>query len=107
DTWIPSGQIDPTGTSSMSPNVRRVLDYLLRREFDDVRNSPELAAGMLVFAEKYQIVSIWQEAFVHCVGMLGRLEGSPEYKEISHITQAFMDRASLDMTVRLTEMDRL
>lgn len=107
DVWVPEGQPDPMSMSPMSDNVRRVLDYLLRREFDDMRNSPELAAGMLVFAERYQIVSIWQEAFVHCVGMLGRLEGTTEYKEISHITQAFMDRASLDMTVRLSESDKL
>lgn len=60
-------------------NVARVLEYLLQREFDDFRNCPDVAAGMLCFAEKHQLGELWREAFCHCVGMLSRLEGAKDY----------------------------
>ncbi|RPA80061.1 hypothetical protein BJ508DRAFT_415567 [Ascobolus immersus RN42] len=104
DTWVPSGSAAP---NTVGPNVQRILSYLQAREFDDVRNSPELAAGLLVFAERFHLKDLWREAFTHCVGMLGRLEKLPEYKEFSAITVAFMDRASLDITVRLQNTDAL
>src|SRR5690606_22149543 len=94
DAWIPSGAAAP---NTVGPNVRRILNYLQAREFDDVRNSPELAAGILVCAERFHLKDVWKEAFTHCVGMLGRLEKLPEDKEFSPITVAFMDRASLDI----------
>lgn len=83
-----------------SGNVRRVLEYLLNREFDDLRNCPDVAAGMLVFAEKFQLGELWREAFCHCVGMLNQMEGGKEYMEISPITKALIDRASLEIQVR-------
>jgi len=83
-----------------SENVSRVLEYLLNREFDDLRNCPDVAAGILVFAEKFQLGELWREAFCHCVGMLSRMEGGKEYMEISPITKALIDRASLEIQVR-------
>lgn len=83
-----------------SGNVGRVLEYLLNREFDDLRNCPDVAAGILVFAEKFQLGEIWREAFCHCVGMLNQMEGGKEYMEISPITKALIDRASLEIQVR-------
>ncbi|KAF8469076.1 hypothetical protein BDZ91DRAFT_84144 [Kalaharituber pfeilii] len=87
-------------TDGMRGNVGRVLEYLLNREFDDLRNCPDVAAGVLCFAEKYQLSDLWREAFCHCVGMLNQMEGGKEYMEISPITKALIDRASLEIQVR-------
>ena len=81
-------------------NVGRVLEYLLNREFDDLRNCPDVAAGVLVFAEKFQLGELWREAFCHCVGMLNQMEGGTGYLEITPITKALIDRASLEIQVR-------
>ncbi|RPB18081.1 hypothetical protein L211DRAFT_230643 [Terfezia boudieri ATCC MYA-4762] len=88
-----------------SENVARVLEYLLNREFDDLRNCPDVAAGILVFAEKFQLGDLWREAFCHCVGMLNRMEGGKEYMEISPITKALIDRALLEIQVRTGAAD--
>jgi len=101
-----------------------IMDYLQRREFDDVRNWPEGAAGLLVWAERAGasggfgyglgggeigmtgIESMWREGFVHCTGMLARLEGGGEWREISPITKALIDRASLEIQVRVATADQ-
>ncbi|KAF8429041.1 hypothetical protein EV426DRAFT_570938 [Tirmania nivea] len=88
-----------------SGNVGRVLEYLLNREFDDLRNCPDVAAGILVFAEKFQLGELWREAFCHCVGMLHQMEGGKEYMEISPITKALIDRALLEIQVRTGNAD--
>lgn len=89
--------LDIEGTGG---NVGRVLEYLLNREFDDLRNCPDVAAGILVFAEKFQLSELWREAFCHCVGMLNLMEGGKGYLEITPITKALIDRASLEIQVR-------
>ncbi|KAF3922610.1 hypothetical protein AA313_de0206971 [Arthrobotrys entomopaga] len=88
-------------------NVGDLLKYLTRREFDDIRNMPDLAAGMLNFAEKYRLVDLYKESFVHCVGMMNKLELSVDYQEISSITRAQLDRASLNIQVRTDRCDNL
>ena len=88
-----------------SGNVGKVLEYLLNREFDDLRNCPDIAAGILVFAEKFQLGELWREAFCHCVGMLNQMEGGKEYTEISPITKALIDRALLEIQVRTGNAD--
>ncbi|KAI5808637.1 hypothetical protein DFH27DRAFT_233634 [Peziza echinospora] len=92
-------------TAGVKGNVGRVLEYLLNREFDDFRNCPEVAAGILCFAEKFQLSELWREAFCHCVGMLNQMEGGKEYMEISPITKALIDRASLEIQVRIGQAD--
>lgn len=87
-------------TEGKGGNVGRVLEYFLNREFDDLRNCPEVAAGVLVFAEKFQLCELWREAFCHCVGMLNLMEGGKGYHEITPITKALVDRASLEIQVR-------
>ncbi|KAK6347356.1 hypothetical protein TWF696_007424 [Orbilia brochopaga] len=88
-------------------NVEDLLRYLTRKEFDDVRNIPDLAAGMLIFAEKYRLPDLYKESFVHCVGMMNRLELSIDYQQISSITRAHLDRANLNIQVRTDKCDNL
>ncbi|EPS42108.1 hypothetical protein H072_3983 [Dactylellina haptotyla CBS 200.50] len=88
-------------------NVGDLLKYLTRKEFDDVRNMPDLAAGMLIFSEKYRLADLYRESFVHCVGMMNRLELSVDYQEISSITRAHLDRANLNIQVRTDRCDNL
>jgi hypothetical protein len=99
------------------PNtVPMILKYLQGREFDDVRNCPDAAAGMVVWAEsaikrnvsamdEQRIESIWREGFVHCTGQLSGLQLQPEWREISLITKALIDRASLEVQVRVSNAD--
>lgn len=98
-----------------------IMDYLRGREFDDVRNWPEGAAGLVVWAERAGasgglgyglgggemggVESLWREGFVHCTGMLARLEGGGEWRDISPITKALVDRASLEIQVRVAQAD--
>ncbi|KAL7268276.1 hypothetical protein RUND412_009109 [Rhizina undulata] len=100
---------------------RFIMEYLRRREFDDVRNWPEGAAGLVVWAERAAtssaylgggnlgmggIEALWREGFVHCTGMLSKLEGGGEWREISPITKALIDRASLEIQVRVANSDQ-
>lgn len=100
-----------------------IMDYLRGRDFDDVRNWPEGAAGLVVWAERAGasgglgyglgggemgmggVESLWREGFVHCTGMLARLEGGGEWRDISPITKALVDRASLEIQVRVAQAD--
>jgi hypothetical protein len=101
--------------------VGLLLRYLQAREFGDVRNWAEGAAGLLVWSERIgsddalrqslpphdqqQIESLWREAFVHCTGLLSSLQVLPEWREISPITKALIDRASLEIQVRVNQAD--
>ncbi|KAF3909245.1 hypothetical protein ABW20_dc0104909 [Dactylellina cionopaga] len=88
-------------------NVGDLLRYITRKEFDDIRNMPDLAAGMLIFAEKYRLADLYRESFVHCVGMMNRLELSIDYQHISPITRAHLDRANLNIQVRTDRCDNV
>lgn len=101
----PQHQASPVALEGARKNVDRVLEYLLNHEFDDLRNCPDVAAGILVFAEKFQLGELWREAFCHCVGMLNQMEGGKEYMEISPITKALIDRALLEIQVRTGDAD--
>ncbi|KAL7267436.1 hypothetical protein RUND412_009984, partial [Rhizina undulata] len=69
---------------------RFVMEYLRGKEYDYVWNWPEGAASIVVWAESPAtssaylgygklgmggIQALWREAFVHCTGMLSKLEG--------------------------------
>ncbi|KAK6527340.1 hypothetical protein TWF281_010522 [Arthrobotrys megalospora] len=88
-------------------NIGDLLRYLTRKEFDDVRNMPDLAAGILMFAERYRLTDLYRESFVHCVGMMNRLELLSDYQQISDITRILIDRASLHIQVRSENCDNL
>lgn len=99
--------------------LRLILGYLQTREFDDVRNWPEGAAGLVVFSERAakllgsnpslyeteRLEGLWREGFVHCTGLLSSLQLLPEWRDISPITKALIDRASLEIQVRVSNAD--
>lgn len=106
----------PDNVQSHPRTQRIILDYIEKREFDDFRGWPEGAAGLLVWAEyaskqnitdpdDEQIDNIWKEAFVHCTGQLASLQLQPEWRDISPITKALIDRASLEIQVRVANAD--
>lgn len=105
------------------PNTNHIiLNYLLDKEFDDVRNWPEGASGLLIYSEwvctsaqngtvqmsaldRHRAESLWRECFVHCAGQLSLLHLQPEWRDISPVTKAFADRASLEIQVRASKAD--
>ncbi|KAF8535511.1 hypothetical protein BDD12DRAFT_892605 [Trichophaea hybrida] len=104
------------------PNTQRmIIDYLQNREFGDVRKWPEGAAGLVVWSERIaqrvakqgnlstcdeRLESLWREGFVHCTGLLTSLQLQPEWGDISPITKALIDRASLEIQVRVSNADQ-
>lgn len=89
--------------------VKFITDYILRHEFDDVRNSQSYAASLLAFSELPDIQ--WRdgyiEAFVHCVGMLNAgLQLVPEWRLVMPNTKMFIESASLEMEERVHRAQR-
>ncbi|KAI5818063.1 hypothetical protein BZA77DRAFT_291978 [Pyronema omphalodes] len=112
----------PTSPTATINSLNLILNYLLTREFDDVRNWPEGAAGLVVFSERAikllttttnqspsetseTLTTLWREGFVHCTGMLSSLQLLPCWRDISPITKALIDRASLEIQVRVSNAD--
>lgn len=93
ESWFPQ-EMDIAGM---------LMDYVASKGFDDVRNNPSQAAGMLAWSEGAAIrwEEGWKEAFVHCVGMYDRLDTTIEFKRITPITRALLERASLEVQVRI------
>lgn len=117
-----AGSVHPQERKTSSPNsIAMVLNYIDAREFSDVRNWAEGAAGLLVWSERvgsdaalrqnltphdlHRVESLWREGFVHCTGLLSSLQMLPEWREISPITKALIDRASLEIQVRVSNAD--
>jgi hypothetical protein len=87
-----------------------IIDYITAKNLDDVRNDPATAAGFLSWCESPLVrwQEGWVEAFVHCAGMHSRLVNLPEFRDVSPITRQLIDRASLDLQVRVRDVeDRL
>ncbi|KAH8772911.1 hypothetical protein F5883DRAFT_39339 [Diaporthe sp. PMI_573] len=90
-------------------NLSTVLAYLGARGIDDVRNDAESAIGLLAWCEdpKIRWEEGWRESFLHVAGMYGSvrertlMESSPDFKRISPITRALLERASLEMHLRV------
>lgn len=76
--------------SAGEDNLQAIFDYMEEEEYLDMRNSPDHALGVLFFAEHFQLLDIWTEAFVHCVGMYESLPRSPGF-EVSADRQAKLD----------------
>lgn len=83
-------------------SVGLIVDYLETNHLSDVRDNPASAAGLLAWSEndKVRWHAGWREAFVHCVGMYSRLSVLPEYRDVSPITRALLERAHLEQQVR-------
>ena len=88
-----------------SNNVDWIVDYIVRHQFDDVRNNPSYAASLLAFSELPNVQ--WREgyieAYVHCVGMfhLGQLDDVFEWQFITPHTQIYLNNASMEMEERI------
>lgn len=80
-----------------------IIDYIISKDLDDIRGNPALAAAMLAWSEGESIrwEEAWRESFVHCVGMHNKVENSQDFRFITPITRALLERASLEMQVRI------
>ncbi|KXJ86883.1 hypothetical protein Micbo1qcDRAFT_167970 [Microdochium bolleyi] len=89
----------PLGTD----NVGTILNYLSARELDDARNDPERAISMLAWSENPNVhwEEGWREAFIHSAGMYPYLDRSADFMAISPISRALLDRAHLEMHLRV------
>lgn len=81
-----------------------ITSYMVRHQFDDVRNNPSFAASLLAFSElpgvRWRLGYI--EAFVHCVGMLNMgLQTVAEWHYITPLTRVFLQNASLELEDRI------
>lgn len=80
-----------------------IIDYIISNGLDDIRGNPSLAVALLAWSEGESVrwEEAWREAFVHCVGMHSKVENLPEFRFVTPITRALMERASLEMQVRI------
>ncbi|KAH6667059.1 hypothetical protein F5X68DRAFT_216984, partial [Plectosphaerella plurivora] len=88
---------------SDSDNVAMLVNYLTARSLDDVRGDPETAVGLLAWAEGADVrwEDGWRECFLHCAGMYGRLEQCADFKCLTPITRALLERACLETQLRV------
>ncbi|TVY21740.1 hypothetical protein LARI1_G001214 [Lachnellula arida] len=87
-----------------------LIDYLVTKGIDDVRGDPSSAAAILAWSESQGVrwEEGWREAYVHSAGMYHRVEKCGDFKFVTPITKALLERASLDMQVRVQHCgDRL
>lgn len=84
-------------------NVGTILNYLSARGIDDVRGDPETAVSLLAWSEGSEVrwEEGWRESFLHCAGMYSRLESCADFKHITPITRALLERASLEAQLRV------
>ncbi|RYP24334.1 hypothetical protein DL765_000598 [Monosporascus sp. GIB2] len=84
-------------------NVGTILNYLSARRIDDPRNDPETAVSILAWSETLEVrwEEGWREAFVHCAGMYPRLEACADFKSLTPITKALLERACLETQLRV------
>lgn len=100
EEYVPQNQVD---------NVLTIMSYISARGIDDVRNDAETAIGLLAWSEdpKVRWEEAWREAFVHVAGLYGTsrgrllMESSADFKKISPITRALLERASLETQLRV------
>ncbi|KAI1770754.1 hypothetical protein F4818DRAFT_252414 [Hypoxylon cercidicola] len=84
-------------------NVGTILNYLSARGIDDARNDAETAVSMLAWSETPEVrwEEGWCEAFVHCAGMFSRLEACADFKHVTPITRALLERGCLETQLRV------
>lgn len=80
-----------------------IIEYILEKGFDDVRENPSGAAALLAWSERNDVRwdEGWREGFVHAAGMYSRVENSINFKDVSTISKALLARASLELQVRV------
>lgn len=85
------------------------MSYISARGIDDVRNDAETAVGLLAWSEdpKVRWEEAWRESFVHAAGLYGTsrgrslVESCADFKNLSPITRALLERASLETQLRV------
>jgi len=84
-------------------NIGTIINYLGARGIDDVRNDPEGAVSLLAWSEGPAVrwEEGWRESFLHCAGLYGRLETCADFKNVTPITRALLERASLETQLRV------
>ncbi len=84
-------------------NVGTIINYLSARGIDDARNDPETAVSLLAWSETPEVrwEEGWREAFLHCAGMYSRLEDCADFKHLTPITRALLERACLETQLRV------
>jgi hypothetical protein len=84
-------------------NIGIILNYLSARAIDDCRNDPETAVSLLAWSESQTIrwEEGWREAFLHSVGMYPRLNGCADFRLVTPISRALLERASLETQLRV------
>ncbi|KAI4862681.1 hypothetical protein F4820DRAFT_13362 [Hypoxylon rubiginosum] len=84
-------------------NVGTILNYLSARGIDDARNDAETAVSVLAWSEAPEVrwEEGWCEAFVHCAGMFSRLEMCADFKNVTPITRALLERGCLETQLRV------
>jgi hypothetical protein len=87
-----------------------IIEYLMARGIDDVHENPSVAAAILAWSETQAVrwEEGWREAYVHSAGMYNRLESTADFRFVTPITRALLERASLEVQVRVQNCeDRL
>lgn len=87
-----------------------IIEYLMAKGIDDVRENPSVAAAVLAWSETQAVhwEEGWREAYVHSAGMYSRLEATADFRFVTPITRALLERASLEIQVRVQSCeDRL
>ncbi|KAH8658825.1 hypothetical protein BGZ60DRAFT_383150 [Tricladium varicosporioides] len=87
-------------------NVSKMLDYMDKEGYFDMRNCPDHALAVLFFAEHFHFKDLWTDAFAHCVGMNEKLIASPGFEHISRTSRALITRSRLEMDMRLDACGR-
>ncbi|EPE04806.1 hypothetical protein F503_06355 [Ophiostoma piceae UAMH 11346] len=84
-------------------NVGTIINYLGARGIDDVRNDPENAISLLAWSESPEVrwEEGWRESFLHSTGMYASLEGCADFKSVTPITRALLERACLETQLRV------
>ncbi|KAK3984031.1 hypothetical protein QBC44DRAFT_28708 [Cladorrhinum sp. PSN332] len=84
-------------------NVGTILNYISARGIDDVRDDPETAVSLLAWSEGSDVrwEEGWRESFLHCAGMYPRLETCADFKHVTPITRALLERAHLETQLRV------
>ena len=80
-----------------------IMEYLTRNRLNNISNDPAAAAGLLAYSEDdaVQWSEGWREGFVHCSGMYTKLRQLPEYRDISHVSRALLERSHLEFQARI------
>src|SRR3569833_1451606 len=84
-------------------NIGTIINYLGARGIDDVRNDPEAAVSLVAWAERPEVrwEEGWRESFLRCAGMFGSLEACADFKNVTPITRALLERACLETQLRV------